>query len=324
MDPDFRSQPLPEMMRNISLASLLMLAMATVAVAHEGEPPKPHDLLTAWEFDPGIVAPLLLSGWLYLRGKRRLRSARKSAIRAYSCGWLALVIALVSPIHTVGESLLSVHMLQHSILMLVAAPLIVASRPLTVYLFALPPAWRHWVADFPKRRWFQNLWRRLTDPFVAFATSGIALWLWHIPGLYQQTLVSDLMHSAQHITFLLMAVLFWWAMIYGRVYGASAAYLFITAVHTSVLGALMTLSHSLWYPVYAGRTEPWGLTPLEDQQLAGLVMWVPCGMVYLFVALVSVAFWLRQSDRTSVKGSNGGVAFRSSYNSKCYQDKIGG
>jgi cytochrome c oxidase assembly factor CtaG len=220
---------------------------------------------------------------------------------AYASGWTALVVALVSPVHPLGESLLSVHMTQHSILMLVAAPLLVMSRPLAPYLFGLPWGWRHRIVGIGKLRSFQTVWQFMTDPFVASIVGGIALWVWHMPALYQRTLESDLVHSAQHITFLITALLFWWAIIYGRrgrrSYGASAAYLFITAIHTSILGALMTLSQSLWYPVYADRTDAWGLTPLEDQQLAGLVMWVPCGLVYLGVALALFALWLRESER---------------------------
>lgn len=296
------------MIQKTTRACLLMLAIAAPALAHEGEPLKPHDLLTAWEFDPGIVIPLVLSGWLYLRGIRRSGVWRKMESAAYAFGWTALVVALVSPIHPLGEALLSVHMTQHSILMLVAAPLLVVSRPLAPYLFALPAAWRTGLVRLGKRGWFQNAWRFVTRPFVAFVLSGVGLWVWHMPALYQRTVESDLVHSAQHITFLVTALLFWWAIIHGRVHGVSAAYLFITAVHTSVLGALMTVSQSLWYPVYADRTAAWGLTPLEDQQLAGLIMWVPCGLVYLGVALALFALWLRESDGR--RGLYGNVAQR--------------
>jgi len=293
-----------EIVRKFAQYCLLILAFAVPARAHEGEPLKPHDLLTAWQFDPGIVIPLAVSGWLYIRGVRRSHLSRKLESAAYACGWTALLLALVSPIHPLGEALLSAHMTQHSILMLVAAPLLVAGRPLAPYLFGLPVSWRYSLVGFGKARWFQKVWRTATEPFIAFILSGIALWIWHIPALYQRTLENDLVHSAQHITFLVTALVFWWSVIHGRLYGASAAYLFMTAVHTSVLGALMTLSGSLWYPAYSYRTQVWGLTPQEDQQLAGLVMWVPCGMVYLAVALVLIAMWLRESDRKALKDWN--------------------
>src|SRR5436190_777030 len=126
---------MPEMIRKIASASLLMLAIGAPVLAHEGETLKPHDLLKAWQFDPGIVIPLFVAGLLYLCGIRRLHALRKVEITAYICGWSCLVLALVSPVHPLGESLLSIHMTQHSILMLVAAPLLVVSRPLAPYLF---------------------------------------------------------------------------------------------------------------------------------------------------------------------------------------------
>src|SRR5207253_105387 len=125
----------PAMIRTVATALLLMLVVVAPALAHEGEVLKPHDLLTAWEFDPGIVIPLFLAAWLYVRGIRRARVIRKLEAAAYIGGWLMLALALISPIHPLGESLLSVHMTQHSILMLVAAPLLVVGRPLAPYLF---------------------------------------------------------------------------------------------------------------------------------------------------------------------------------------------
>jgi putative membrane protein len=288
------------MKRSIVCAFLLLFVFTTPAWTHEGEPLRPHDLLTAWTFDPGIVIPLILSAALYLRGVRRSPVRRSREIQAYTAGWIFLAIALVSPIHPLGEVLLSVHMAQHTILMLVAAPLLVLGRPMAPYLFALPVSSRHRLVAFSKRTGVRNSWHFITTPFVACALSGIALWIWHAPALYQQTLESDLVHSAQHLTFLFTSLLFWWSIIHGRrsraAYGESVAYLFATAIHTSVLGALLTIAQSPWYPAYVERAEAWGLTPLQDQQLAGLVMWVPCGLIYLIAGLVLFALWLRESE----------------------------
>jgi len=122
--------------------------------------------------------------------------------------------------------------------------------------------------------------------------------LWHAPALYQATLTSGAVHTLQHVSFLGAALLFWWALLHGREgrIGRPAAviYLFTTAVHTSLLGALLTFSSRLWYPIYQATTGPWGLTPLEDQQLAGLIMWVPAGMAYLGAALALAATWLSE------------------------------
>lgn len=113
-------------------------------------------------------------------------------------------------------------------------------------------------------------------------------------------------HTAQHVSFLVSALLFWWALIrvHGarRQYGAAVLYLFATMLHTSLLGALLTFSNVTWYPAYAETTEAWGLSPLEDQQLAGLVMWAPPGFVYLRAALALFAFWLNSFDAAPERG----------------------
>ena len=105
---------------------------------------------------------------------------------------------------------------------------------------------------------------------------------------------------AQHLSFFISALLFWWALIHGPQgamgYGAAVLYLFTTSVHSGVLGALITLAGSVWYPSYVGLTSSWGLTPLEDQQLGGLIMWIPAGLVYVVAGLALFAGWLREAD----------------------------
>jgi cytochrome c oxidase assembly factor CtaG len=117
--------------------------------------------------------------------------------------------------------------------------------------------------------------------------------------LYQATLGGETLHTLQHVSFLGTALLFWWALLRGREgrLGRPAAviYLFTTAMHTSLLGVLLTFSERLWYPLYDATTAPWGLTPLEDQQLAGLIMWVPAGVSYLIATLGLAATWLKES-----------------------------
>jgi cytochrome c oxidase assembly factor CtaG len=137
---------------------------------------------------------------------------------------------------------------------------------------------------------------------AAWWTHAAALWIWHIPGLFQATLDNDWIHSAQHVSFLGSALLFWWSLFYahGKArYGASVLYLFTTAVHTSILGALLTFASTVWYSPYLATTSNWGLSPLEDQQAGGLIMWIPAGLVYVLAALALFASWLRESDRVA-------------------------
>lgn len=279
---------------------LLLFACAVPLFAHEGEPLEPHDLWTAWVFDPGIVIPLVLSAYLYWRGATTAHGIRRWERACFWSGWIALVIALVSPVHPMGEALFSAHMVQHEILMVIAAPLLVLGRPLVPFLWGLPAPLRRDLGRWSKAALIQRPWRAMTNPFVAWTVHAIVLWGWHMPVLFQATLTSDLIHTAQHISFLGSALLFWWALFRGREartnFGAAVLYIFTTAVHTSVLGALLTFSPTVWYPAYSATTSAWGLTPLEDQQLGGLIMWVPAGLTYVIAGVWLLALWIRESE----------------------------
>ena len=281
----------------------LILLLPNLALAHPGERLRPHDLLFAWEFDPAVVILLGVSAFFYVNGtfhqdsKSRLQS-RAQRIYFWS-GWIVLALALISPLHRLGEALFSAHMVQHEALMLVAAPLLVLSRPLVTFLWGMPFRWRCSIGAWSKSEYVRSVWNFLTDPFVAWSTHAAAIWIWHAPLLFQLTLTSELAHALQHLSFLLSALLFWWALFYAdgrKAYGAGVLYVFTTAVHTSILGALLTFSPHVLYPGYAGTTQVWGLTPLEDQQIGGLVMWVPAGLIYLAVGLQLFARWIRESD----------------------------
>jgi putative membrane protein len=275
------------------------ILLPSLAFAHAGEPLEPHDLWSAWRFDPGIVIPLLLAAILYTRGARTTRGITSRQRLCFWSGWLMLVLALVSPLHPLGEVLFSAHMTQHEILMLAAAPLLVLSRPLVAFLWGLPMDTRRIIGRWSKGRTVQSIWRRLTDPLTAWIIHAVALWTWHAPALFQATLSSDLVHTAQHISFLGSALLFWWALFYARgrrSYGWGVLYIFTTAIHTSILGALLTFAQVVWYPAYRATAPAWGLSPLEDQQIGGLIMWVPAGLVYIAAGLTLFALWLRESD----------------------------
>ncbi len=279
---------------------LLALAFAPCALAHAGEAPEPHDLWSAWEFDLRVVIPLLLSAILYYRGATPAHGVERWRIRCFWAGWVALAIALISPLHPMGEALFSAHMLQHELLMVIAAPLLVLGRPLVPFLWGMPEGMRRAIGRAAKAGIVQGPWRALTRPFAAWWIHAIALWAWHIPALFDATLRSDLVHTAQHLSFLGSALLFWWSLLGSRESrlsaGAGIIYVFTTAIHTSVLGALLTFSPSVWYPPYATTTAAWGLTPLEDQQLGGLIMWIPAGITYIAAGLWLLAAWIRESE----------------------------
>jgi putative membrane protein len=269
-------------------------------LAHEGEPPAPHDLAGAFEFDTLTVAALLLSAWLYRRGATRGRGFRSWETASFWAGWGALALALVSPLHRLGEVLFAAHMLQHELLMLVAAPLLVLGRPLVAFAWAAPYQIRPAAFHFTRLPRVSAAWRFLTDPFHAWVIHFVALWLWHIPQLFDASVESRVVHALQHSSFLGSALLFWWALLRGhaarRQYGAGVLYVFSTALHVWILGALLTFSARPWYSAYRNTTAAWGLSPLEDQQLGGLILWAPPALVYIAAGLALLALWLRDSE----------------------------
>ena len=279
----------------------LRLCARPVFLFHEGKPHNWHDLIHAWCLEPVVVMSLTLTAVLFIIGlHRKRRSIRTWEAICFGLGWLALFVALVSPMHAWGQVLFSAHMTQHEILMLVAAPLLILGRPLVTFLWALPINWSRSLGNLAKIRTLNRLWRTFTIPLVAWLVHAIALWIWHIPVLFEAVLYYESVHTAQHLSFFISALLFWWALIHGPQgamgYGAAVLYLFTTSVHSGVLGALITLAGSVWYPSYVGLTSSWGLTPLEDQQLGGLIMWIPAGLVYVIAGLALFAGWLREAD----------------------------
>lgn len=279
---------------------------------HEGKPHNWHDLIGAWSFEPFVLVTLILSAVLFALGWWRLwrESARRRTTKRWEAlcfagGWLALFIALVSPMHAWGRVLFSAHMTQHEILMLVAAPLLVLGRPLVPLMWSLPLNWSRRLGNLGKVRAVHTAWHVLTIPLVAWLVHAIALWAWHIPSLFEAVLHNEWVHTGQHLSFLISALLFWWAIIHGPQgvmgYGAAVLYVFTTSLHSGLLGALITFAGSIWYPSYLGLTASWGLTPLEDQQLGGLIMWIPAGLVYIIAGIALLAGWIRESELRTAK-----------------------
>jgi putative membrane protein len=281
------------------LSSIAALMVPCTLAAHESGPLQPDDLWRAWELEPGVVILLAVSVVLYAIGARSSRGVDLPRRLYFWSGMAVLAIALISPLHPLGEVLFSAHMAQHEILMLIAAPLLVLSRPAVPLLWGLPFGSRRVVGRGFNHPAVQRVWTAITRPFSAWWIHAVALWGWHLPSLFQATLQNEWIHTAQHLSFFVSALLFWWALFYGggrSGYGSAVVYIFTTAIHTGILGALLTFSPLVIYPAYTATTPLWGLTPLEDQQLGGLIMWVPASLVYIAAGLALFAAWLRESD----------------------------
>lgn len=283
-----------------ALAAAAAIAAPAAAMAHGGAPDAPP----GWTFDPFVVLPLLASGTLYLVGTTVLwsragtgRGIRPWQVLAYSAGFLALAAALTSPLHWLGERLFTAHMIEHEIVMAVAAPLLALSRPLGAFLWALPRQVRRGIGRLGRTTAVRRAWSAVSRPAVATVLHGLAIWIWHIPSLFDATVVDITLHRLQHASFLATALLFWWALVRRSHPGTACWHLFVTMIHTGILGALIALAPRV---VYAGQTAGaaiCGLTPLEDQQLAGLVMWVPAGTIYAGAAIAFMGLWIRRSGQ---------------------------
>jgi putative membrane protein len=284
------------------LAALGGVCAHGAALAHGGAAGVPP-ALWSWSFEPWVLGPLLLTLGLYVTGAARLwrhagagRGLGWSQVAAFAGGWLALVAALVSPLDALGDRLFSAHMVQHEVLMLVAAPLLVLGRPLAACAWALPQPLLRALAASARGRWPASAWSALTDPLSAWSLHALALWVWHVPSLFDAAVESTGLHILQHTSFLASALLFWWAALgpdpRSTRQGASMLLLFTTMLHTGALGALLTFAPTAWYPHYVDSGVGLGLDPVEDQQLGGLVMWVPGGLAYLVAGLAVAARWL--------------------------------
>jgi putative membrane protein len=228
----------------------------------------------------------------------RARLTRLRAAAPLALGVSVAAAAVLPPFHELSEELFSAHMVQHELLMTIAAPLIVLGRPMVVALWLLPRRWRAPVAGFVRRPFLRQVTTAITAPIVAWLLHGLAIWLWHAPILFESAIHNDVVHAAQHLSFLGTGIVFWWAVLRPRrrsQRGVSILLLFTTAVHTGVLGALMTFSRTPWYAAYT-RSSTFGLSPIADQQLAGMIMWIPGSVGYLVAALFTIRRWLAESE----------------------------
>lgn len=259
------------------------------------------------ELGPLALLELIVvaSALLYARGVAVLwrsagrgRGIRIAQAARFAAGWAALAAALLSPLDTLAEHSFAAHMVQHEALMVVAAPLLVLGRPLEAWAWALPAAWVRALGRAGRSPALARAWNAITEPVGAWTFHALALWLWHLPVLFVAALSDERVHVLQHASFFGSALAFWWA-VFGRGVhapdGASIASLFTTMMHTSALGALLTFAPAAWYPVYAADGA-FGLSALEDQQLGGLIMWVPAGFVYVAAGLALAAAWLRAGE----------------------------
>jgi cytochrome c oxidase assembly factor CtaG len=259
-----------------------------------------------WSWPPLVVISLSVLSLLYGIG---IWNVRKGAVRkthgarsmCFAAGIAFLLIALVSPLDVYSEVLASVHMVQHTVLMMVAAPLFVLGTPGPVLFQALPLKLRRKLGGVRRGVSRATRWLAVARPFLAWALYAVTLWLWHVPVMYEAALKNQWVHDLQHISFFVTAAIFWWILFHpsSRVrmdYGAGIIYLFVASLHSTALGALMAISPRLWYPHYSTTSQAFGLNAVDDQQLAGYIMWMPAGVSYVVAAAYLLWLWLGREE----------------------------
>lgn len=253
--------------------------------------------LRDWHFDPALLLNVALIVWLYMRGIRKLgqsTSTRRAFGTLNLCcffgGLLLLVICLISPLDFISSQLSSAHMVQHMTVMTVAAPLFALGSPSLLLALGMPPAGKAFVRRARSViRWVNG--SNQNGLVACWTFYAVAMWTWHLPVFYESALRNPIVHDLQHLSFFLAAVFFWRPLV-DPFYrpkpnrGVAVFYLFTTTLHATILGVFMTVAPSPWYPHYSGLTELWNLSPLEDQQLAGLIMWMPACVTYAICALI--------------------------------------
>lgn len=252
----------------------------------------PHVSLLSWNFEPAVVWPVLTTTALYLDGWRvaSRRMPNRFGTRhlvATMAGLASILLALTSPLDALGALLLSAHMTQHMLLMLVAPPLLWMGAPVVPMLLGLPRPVRRPVTRALAIPQVRRLSHVLADPVVSWVAFVVAFWAWHVPALYDLALRSDGWHHVEHACFFVTALLFWqpvilpwparsfwprWAMI---------PYLVLADLQNSALSAILTFSDHVIYPAYNGVPRIWGFSALQDQQIAGVIMWVPGSLAFL-------------------------------------------
>ena len=263
----------------------------------------------SWPFEPVVLIGVEVAGLLYVIGGIRHRPDRwRSA--AFWAGLLTILVALQSPIEILARQLFWIHMVQHLLLMVVAAPLLALASPWSRLWRALPLGWRRAVARplFRDPRLMPVRWayRKLSNPTVIWVLAAGNLWLWHLPALYDVTLRNHAVHHLEHTLFLALGIAFWAQVIDQHPFHSSlsslgrAAYVFLAMVQSWGLAAVLSLAPVPFYAYSQLPSRPGGISALTDQELGGGMMWVPGAITYSIAFVAFLFRWLADEESRSL------------------------
>jgi cytochrome c oxidase assembly factor CtaG len=270
--------------------------------------------LLSWEWRIEVIAVLVLAGALYTRGWRRMRSLDRARVpaapgapgrnplatawrlAAYLGGLAVLGISLMSPIDVLGGQLFTMHMIQHLLMIMLAPPLLLIANPLPFFMWGLPPGPRRVVGQLlGGSSGFRRGVRTLTAPglvWMAFVAVYIG---WHDPNAYNAALRSDLVHDLEHLTFFGSAMLYWWLVIgagprlRSLSSGMRLVFLLASVPVNMAAGVAIAFAAEPIYSYYTTMPRLWGISVMQDQMLAGVIMWIPGSMMHLMAALIFIS-----------------------------------
>jgi putative membrane protein len=264
----------------------------------------------AWPQEPLLLLGLSLTVCLYWLGWSRLsRVGSGQAVTtwraaAFMAGSLAVGVALLSPIAAFSERLFFMHMIQHLLLLLIAPPLLLLGQPLVPILWGLPRRARGIVGQALRPgRPLARIGDALTTPVIAAAAFTVTVAIWHIPVFYDAAQGRTFTHDLEHLLFFGTALLYWWPIIHpsgGRrrlSFGLALPYLLPPFLESMLIGVMLTFASKPFYRTYAEMQMPWGFNPVTDQQLGGLIMWIPGGMFFLIPMIGLLIALLNSEER---------------------------
>ena len=310
-----RRRPAPRLARFVAgtLAAIPVAALLAVpsAMGHGAEVPPPPDLaafLTDWSFYPQVVIPLLAAAAAYLWAVRRVNAAHPANPVPldrpvfFLVGLACIGVALLSGVERYDTELFAVHMVQHMLLVFGAAPAIVLAAPITLVLRVATPAVRaRWILPVLRSR----VVKVIAHPLVAWLLFTAVMWGSHVSPLFDAALEDPLLHDIEHALYLGTALLFWWPVV-GRdpspwrlPYPARVFYLALQMPLNSLLGVAILFSGQVLYPHYMTTGRTWPPSPLEDQQLAGAIMWGVGDAAFLVAILLVIAAWMRDDEEVT-------------------------
>lgn len=279
-------------------------------------PPAVQDIVSAWQLPIGLTLALILTAAIYIRGWRAIRRTRRAQfndVRLFSFlgGLLLLWIATASPLDGFADSLLTVHMVEHLLLMSAIPMLLLYSLPVVPLLRGLPSlVTRAILGPLLRLRTLRSLAHWLVTPAIAWLAMNLGYLLWHVPAAYDLALENETIHKLEHLTFLLTSLLFWWVIM--RPWPApkrplswgALLYLALADIVMTMLSGFLTFCDRPVYPYYVAHPNPFGLPVLEDQVLGAVIMWVLGSFAYLVPAMI-ITLQLLSPSRTGQKPNHG-------------------